>query len=101
MKTCLQCRLYTVKYSEKRAKPYKDIWNKWKKNPCCECGLMFPHVIEADHCMNRGKKIHMCSATGPYWSRKPMIQYKIELQKLILQSLSVTVATLLEMKSNT
>lgn len=83
VKTCLQCRLYTVKYSEKRAKPYKDIWNKWKKNPCCECGLMFPHVIEADHCMNRGKKIHMCSATGPYWSRKPMIQYKIELQKCI------------------
>ena len=44
---------------------------------------MFPHVIEADHCMNRGKKIHMCSLIGPYWSRKPMIQYKMELDKCI------------------
>ena len=83
VKQCLQCRLYDVKSQKKRTKPYYDIWNKWKKNPCCDCGLMFPHVIEADHCMNRGKKIHRCSDLRAYWSRKPMIQYKMELDKCI------------------
>ena len=83
VKTCLQCRLHTVKSDKKRTKPYKDIWNKWKKNPCCECGLMFPHVIEADHCMSRGKKIHNCSDFSGYWSRKSIVEYKIELQKCV------------------
>ena len=77
VKTCLQCRLYNVKSDKRRIKPYKDIWNKWKKNPCCECGLMFPHVIEADHCMSRGKKIHNCSDFSGYWSRKSIVEYKI------------------------
>lgn len=83
VKTCLQCRLYTVKADKKRTKPYKDIWNKWKKNPCCECGLMFPHVIEADHCVTRGRKIHNCGDIMSYWSRKSIMQYKIELQKCV------------------
>ena len=83
VKQCLQCRLYRVKSGKKRNKPYKDIWNKWKKNPCSECGLMFPHVIEADHCKNRGKKIYACSEIATYWSRRPMIQYKMELDKCI------------------
>ena len=83
VKTCLQCRLYNVKSDKRRIKPYKDIWNKWKKNPCCECGLMFPHVIEADHCMSRGKKIHNCSDFSGYWSRKSIVEYRIELQKCV------------------
>ena len=77
VKTCLQCRSRSNKKDKKRNKPYKDIWNKWKKNPCSECGLMFPHVIEADHCKKRGKKINNCSDISNYWSRKSIVEYKI------------------------
>jgi len=44
---------------------------------------MFPHVIEADHCKNRGKKIHNCGDVRAFWCRKPIKHFKIELQKCI------------------
>ena len=83
VKTCLDCRKRFNKKDKKRMKPYMERWNKWKKQPCTGCGLMFPMVIEADHCTNRGKKVVNVSDVSNYWSRKPMVLYEMELDKCI------------------
>ena len=70
-------------WNNKKKKPYKKLWKQWKKQPCSDCGLMFPMVLEADHCKNRGKKIKEVSDIRGYWNRKPIALYQIELDKCI------------------
>ena len=83
VKTCLDCRKRNNKHKKIITKPYYDIWNKWKKQPCSDCGLMFPHVIEADHCVTRGKKLENLSNINTYWYNKGIQKFNIELDKCI------------------